>query len=140
MGRTPCCSILFDLIARLVALIPPPHFHMLRYHGVLAAHARTDAIEVVRRRGDRARLCVARQYEAIEPASVGVAALAGVRGRWRPTHAEWRSLTFHVRPPTFNQATAMQHDLDDDEPDDDDDDDKLEDEEPQPDSQTVTTK
>ena len=28
-----------DLIARLVALIPPPRFHMLRYHGVLAAHA-----------------------------------------------------------------------------------------------------
>ncbi|KIG16979.1 hypothetical protein DB30_03963 [Enhygromyxa salina] len=28
-----------DFIARLVALIPPPRFHMLRYHGVLAAHA-----------------------------------------------------------------------------------------------------
>ena len=28
-----------DLIARLAALIPPPNFHMLRYHGVLAAHA-----------------------------------------------------------------------------------------------------
>jgi hypothetical protein len=28
-----------DLIARLVALIPPPRFHMVRYHGVLAAHA-----------------------------------------------------------------------------------------------------
>jgi hypothetical protein len=29
-----------DFIARLVALIPPPRFHMLRYHGVLAAHAK----------------------------------------------------------------------------------------------------
>jgi hypothetical protein len=29
-----------DLIARLCALIPPPRFHMLRYHGVLAAHAK----------------------------------------------------------------------------------------------------
>ena len=28
-----------DLIVRLVALIPPPNFHMLRYHGVFAAHA-----------------------------------------------------------------------------------------------------
>ncbi|WP_106089402.1 transposase [Enhygromyxa salina] len=28
-----------DLIARLCALIPPPRLHMLRYHGVLAAHA-----------------------------------------------------------------------------------------------------
>ncbi|WP_181197644.1 transposase, partial [Enhygromyxa salina] len=26
-----------DLIARLCALIPPPRFHMIRYHGVLAA-------------------------------------------------------------------------------------------------------
>jgi hypothetical protein len=28
-----------DFIARLCALIPPPRFHMLRYHGVLAAHS-----------------------------------------------------------------------------------------------------
>lgn len=28
-----------DFIARLAALIPPPRFHLLRYHGVLAAHA-----------------------------------------------------------------------------------------------------
>lgn len=28
-----------DFIARLVALIPPPHFNMIRYHGVLAARA-----------------------------------------------------------------------------------------------------
>jgi hypothetical protein len=35
-----------DLVARLVALIPPPRFHMLRDHGVLAAHAKARA-EVV---------------------------------------------------------------------------------------------
>jgi hypothetical protein len=29
----------FDLIARLCAAVPPPRFHMLRYHGVLAAHS-----------------------------------------------------------------------------------------------------
>jgi hypothetical protein len=28
-----------DFIARLCALIPPPRFHLLRYHGVLAAHS-----------------------------------------------------------------------------------------------------
>ena len=28
-----------DLIARLCALVPPPRFHTVRYHGVLAAHA-----------------------------------------------------------------------------------------------------
>jgi hypothetical protein len=35
-----------DLISRLCALIPPPRFHMLRYHGVLAARA-TARAEVV---------------------------------------------------------------------------------------------
>ena len=29
-----------DFIARLVAMIPPPRTHMVRYHGVLAAHAK----------------------------------------------------------------------------------------------------
>ena len=28
-----------DSIARLCALVPPPRFHMLRYHGVYAAHS-----------------------------------------------------------------------------------------------------
>jgi hypothetical protein len=30
----------FDLIARLLAAVPPPKFHMLRYHGVLAPHSK----------------------------------------------------------------------------------------------------
>ena len=30
----------FDLIARLLAAVPPPRFHMLRYHGVLAGHCK----------------------------------------------------------------------------------------------------
>ncbi|MFT5355068.1 MAG: hypothetical protein ACI9KE_002284 [Polyangiales bacterium] len=34
-----------DFISRLCALIPPPRFHMLRYHGILAGHSR--AAEVV---------------------------------------------------------------------------------------------
>ena len=28
-----------DFISRLCALVPPPRFHMLRYHGVLSTHA-----------------------------------------------------------------------------------------------------
>ncbi|MFT5354988.1 MAG: hypothetical protein ACI9KE_002201 [Polyangiales bacterium] len=32
-----------DLISRLCALIPPPRFHMLRYHGVLSGHSRDRA-------------------------------------------------------------------------------------------------
>ena len=30
----------FDLIARLLAALPPPRFHRLRYHGVLAPHSK----------------------------------------------------------------------------------------------------
>ena len=36
----------FDLLARLCALSPPPRFNMVRYHGVLSAHAKLRA-EVV---------------------------------------------------------------------------------------------
>ena len=35
-----------DLLARVCALIPPPRFHMIRYHGVLSSHAKARA-EVV---------------------------------------------------------------------------------------------
>ena len=37
-----------DFLARLAAPIPPPKFHMLRYHGVLAAHAKDRAPVVPR--------------------------------------------------------------------------------------------
>ena len=35
-----------DLIGRLCAMVPPPRFHMIRFHGVLAPHAAVRA-EVV---------------------------------------------------------------------------------------------
>ncbi len=34
-----------DLIARLAAIVPPPRWHLVRYHGVLAANA-TERAEV----------------------------------------------------------------------------------------------
>ena len=36
----------FDLLTRLVAAVPPPHFHLLRYFGVLSSHSALRA-EVV---------------------------------------------------------------------------------------------
>jgi hypothetical protein len=42
-----------DFIARLCALIPPPRFHMLRYHGVLAAHSAVRAEVVLGREPPR---------------------------------------------------------------------------------------
>ena len=40
-----------DLIGRLCAMVPPPRFHMIRFHGVLAPHAAVRS-EVVPRRAD----------------------------------------------------------------------------------------
>ncbi len=43
-----------DLIEKLVALIPAPQANLVRYHGVLAAHARRrDAVVSDRRRHRR---------------------------------------------------------------------------------------
>ncbi|MBX3270398.1 MAG: transposase [Sandaracinaceae bacterium] len=42
---TPSCSTRW-ISARLCALVPPPRFHIIRYHGVLAAHSSARA-EVV---------------------------------------------------------------------------------------------
>jgi hypothetical protein len=42
-----------DLLARVCALIPPPRFHVVRYHGVLSSHAKVRA-EVVPHAPDRA--------------------------------------------------------------------------------------
>ncbi len=41
-----------DFISRLCALIPPPRFHMLRYHGVLAGHSKDRADVIAQRAGD----------------------------------------------------------------------------------------
>ena len=63
--RDGTCGVLLDpldFLARLAALIPPPKFHTLRYHGVLAAHAK-----------DRARVVPGPAPEPSEPAQLGLA-------------------------------------------------------------------
>ena len=42
-GAWQCGARWMKRSPRLVALIPPPHFNMLRYHGVLAARAKARA-------------------------------------------------------------------------------------------------
>ena len=63
--RDGTCGVLLDpldFLARLAALIPPPNFHQLRYHGVLAAHAK-----------DRARVVPGPAPEPSEPAQLRLA-------------------------------------------------------------------
>jgi len=47
-----------DLIARVCALIPPPRFHMVRYHGVLSSHAKVRAEVVPQREAAAAKQLV----------------------------------------------------------------------------------
>ena len=54
LWRDGTTAVLFEpleLIEKLVAIVPVPRGHMVRYHGVLAPHARWRA-EVVRDRGE----------------------------------------------------------------------------------------
>ncbi|MBK7583087.1 MAG: transposase [Myxococcales bacterium] len=88
-----------DLIARLVAAVPPPRFHMLRYFGVLSSHSSRRALVVpkppvdaachkpppARRRSARAARREGRCAGRAE--AVGVVAGARVRGRCRDVPA-----------------------------------------------------
>ena len=44
--KKQCSRLATRLIARLAAIVPPPRWHLIRYHGVLAANASEHA-EVV---------------------------------------------------------------------------------------------
>ncbi|MDQ3035843.1 MAG: transposase [Myxococcota bacterium] len=45
-----------DLLARLAALVPPPRFHLLRYHGVLASNSAARAEVVPKRPAPKGQL------------------------------------------------------------------------------------
>src|SRR5690606_11879541 len=82
----------FDLLAWLCALVPPPRFHMLRYHGVLAAHAkaRPEGVPTAECGDDSPQLllpsiCARDQDEA-----------RGKGGRPKSTRLKWASLLARV--------------------------------------------
>jgi hypothetical protein len=59
--RDGTCELVFDplsFIGRLLALIPPPRFHMLRYAGVLGpgAKLRREVVEAVTAQSQRAAM------------------------------------------------------------------------------------
>ena len=72
-----------DFISRLVALIPPPRFHMLRYHGVLAAHAKA--------RGE-----VVPEPEPAEPRQLHLAAVPEPRAESKRSQHPWAYLLRRV--------------------------------------------
>ena len=84
-----------DLVARLVALVPPPRFHMLRYHGVLAAHAKARA-EVVPGRAASAPSEPVQLGLGFEAASASEPAGEPVSTSERPSRHPWAWLLARV--------------------------------------------
>ncbi len=72
-----------DLIARVRALIPPPRFHMVRYHGVLSSHGKVRA-EVV----PKPERAVARQLALFEK-DTGVLDVLALEHEPRRKHWAW---------------------------------------------------
>ena len=81
-----------ELLEKLAALVPPPRFHLLRYHGVLAPRAR-----------DRGRIVPAEPAEASTAADrESSAASCGHR-------LGWAALLTRVFPPTSANARPENH-------------------------------
>ncbi len=78
-------------MARLCALIPPPRFHMVRFHGVLAPHA-TLRPKVVPKPKPSERPTQLSLFEEAEPLPVGAALDREVDSGRRP----WAWLLRHV--------------------------------------------
>ncbi len=79
-----------DLLEKLAALVPPPRFHLLRYHGVLASQAR-----------DRGRIVPAKPVEA---------SAAATRESSAPSCAHrlgWAALLARVFLPTSANAQPV---------------------------------
>jgi hypothetical protein len=82
----------FDLLARLCAAVPPPRFHMLRYHGVFSAHCALRP-HVVPTLDDAVR----RVPPLLPPAAGDQLELLGVASDAKPlTRKPWAWLLRHV--------------------------------------------
>ncbi len=79
-----------DLIARLCAMIPPPRFNMIRYHGVLAPNARLRSQVVLSHEP--------RSLADASPAELGDANQLGMFGEDepKPLRHPWAFLLRHV--------------------------------------------
>ena len=81
-----------DLIARLCAMVPPPGFHMIRFHGVFAGHA-ADRADVVPRPELEAEPSVAPPKQL---AFAGIGEEEDVDDERAPSRKPWAWLLRHV--------------------------------------------
>jgi hypothetical protein len=85
-----------DLIARLVAAIPPPRFHMTRFHGVLAPHSALRSLVVPKKKPAADAPALTLQLSLFEPpAVVSNAAQTEAEPRYKGRHP-WSQLLRHV--------------------------------------------
>jgi len=82
-----------ELMEKLAALVPPPRFNLVRYHGVLAPAARHRAQVVPSGRAEGGKT---------EPEGSGVGTGLGCSGREVTDEPRWRS-----RPRNYNWAELM---------------------------------
>jgi len=83
----------FELLARICAIVPPPRFHLLRYHGVLAGHSRLRARVVPA--GARAQVAPA-AAPADSPVPVQLGLFERDPARVRPSRHPWAWLLKRV--------------------------------------------
>jgi hypothetical protein len=98
-----------ELIDRLAALVPPPRFHTVRYHGVLASRSKYRAevvpkeAEPASRRSCAVGTCVSRNEETIHPTNSGL----GSSHRDAPQLLARSESPQRARPsPAFTSTTA----------------------------------
>ena len=83
-----------DLIARLTAIIPPPRWHLIRYHGVLAANA-TERDQVVPGKAKPSPRGGERLALPLSPATRGAVPPEKLRGA-EPSRHPWSWLLMRV--------------------------------------------
>jgi hypothetical protein len=88
-GTTALLFEPLDLIARLCAMVPPPWFHMIRFHGLLAPHAKLRAEVVPSPPSDAVPAMPATRHQL-------ALALLGPTASRPPTRKSWAWLLRHV--------------------------------------------
>ncbi|MGH6949757.1 MAG: transposase, partial [Vitreimonas sp.] len=90
-----------DLVARLCAMVPPPRWHLIRFHGVLSAHAslRSQVVPPPPATSDDAKAtCASAQLELFSAGAAGANDVdsGSARASREPSRKPWAWLLRHV--------------------------------------------
>ena len=87
-GTRPLLLSPMELLEKRAALVPPPRFHLLRYHGVLAPRARARDRIVPAQPVEESTAANRDSIRALRPAAIGCAGRPCWRGCFPPTSAK----------------------------------------------------